>query len=290
MVNTFDVVAGIWLSALPLWGGGVVPATPPVESPLVAVASRPAVAPASLVTASDEDLRAQLEMAPASLGSLSIGAPGSAILLNAVSMPPGSRWEIAPNADSWGTAETIEGIQTAINTVNDLFPDTPPVVIGDISAPDGGHLHRHASHQGGRDADIGFYYKDGKTRWFVPGNAANLDLPRNWALVRAFVVRTDVEAILLDTRVQRLIYKYALSIGEDKEWLDQIFQIAKGSFQAIVRHVPLHQTHYHVRFYSPVAQELGRRAHALLVQLKIIKPPIFTISHRSEERRVGKEC
>mgnify|MGYP001570532563 FL=1 len=73
---------------------------------------------------------------------------------------------------------------------------------------------------------MGFYYKGGQARWYAPGTAANLDLPRNWALVRALITCTDVETILLDTRIQRLLYKYARSISEDKDWLDRVFQFS----------------------------------------------------------------
>ncbi|MEK6629150.1 MAG: hypothetical protein AABY89_00280, partial [Acidobacteriota bacterium] len=66
----------------------------------------------------------------------------------------------------------------------------------------------------------------GQARWYAPGTAANLDLPRNWALVRALITCTDVETILLDTRIQRLLYKYARSISEDKDWLDRVFQFS----------------------------------------------------------------
>jgi penicillin-insensitive murein endopeptidase len=140
-------------------------------------------------------------------------------------------------------------------------------------------LKRHLTHQAGRDADFGFYYKPGKGPWFAAGVAANLDLPRNWALLRALVVRTDVEAILLDTRIQRLLYNYALRIGEAKEWLDQVFQFSRGLPDAIVRHVAGHRTHYHVRFYNAVAQELGRRAHPTLVELQVVKPPVYSVPH-----------
>jgi LysM repeat protein len=87
------------------------------------------------------------------------------------------------------------------------------------------------------------------------------------------------EAILLDTRIQRSLYRYALGLGENKEWLDRIFQFARGSSEALIRHVAGHQTHYHVRFYNAVAQELGRRAHPLLVKLDIMSPPVYTVSH-----------
>jgi penicillin-insensitive murein endopeptidase len=98
-------------------------------------------------------------------------------------------------------------------------------------------------------------------------------------LVRALLLRTDIETILLDTRVQRLLYAYALKIGEDKDWLDRVFQVGKGSAKALIVHVVGHRTHYHVRFYNRVAQELGRRVYPFLVQLDKIKPPVFTVPH-----------
>jgi penicillin-insensitive murein endopeptidase len=34
-----------------------------------------------------------------------------------------------------------------------------------------------------------------------------------------------------------------------------------------------------VRFYNPVAQELGRRVHPILVELKLVDPPVYTVRH-----------
>jgi penicillin-insensitive murein endopeptidase len=232
-----------------------------------------------LLDLSDEELLARIEADPNSLGPLSIGEPGSGRLFNAVAMPRGPRWEIRDGIEAWGTAETIAATQTAIDTVHELFPETMPVHIGDLSDQDGGRLKRHESHQCGRDIDVGFYFKGEVPAGFVVGTAKNLDLPRNWALVRALLVRTDVEAILLDTRIQKLLYQHALSISEDKEWLDQVFRFSRGSRDAVIRHVVGHRNHYHVRFYSPVARELGRRAYPMLVEQNLMSPPVFTVRH-----------
>jgi penicillin-insensitive murein endopeptidase len=279
MVSGIRLIGGLLLAACLAAAGAA-----PVPVPLHASGETRATAaqgetPGSLLSLSDEDLQKRVEADPAVLGSLSIGAPGSGVLLNAVELEPGPFWQIAPGADTWGTSETMAAIQVAVDTVHELFPDTPPIFIGDISTQNGGRLKRHETHQAGRDVDFGFYYKPGQGAWYTPGNAANLDLPRNWALLRALVVRTDVEAVLLDTRIQQLLYRYALSIGEQKEWLDRVFQFVKGSADAIVRHVARHRTHYHVRFFNLVAQELGRRAHPTLVQLQIMKPPVYTVAH-----------
>jgi penicillin-insensitive murein endopeptidase len=279
MLTPLQLVAGMWLAAWPVLGGAGAPAARVPVAEGRPVAARSDERPASLLALDDEELLKLIQDDPAALGSLSIGRPGSGLLFNAVQMVSGPRWTIAPNADAWGTTETIEALQTAIDTVHELFPDTPPIYIGDMSRREGGRLKRHESHQVGRDVDVGFYFKDGPGRGLALGTASNLDLPRNWALVRALVARTDVESILLDTRLQKVLYRYATSIAEDKGWLDQVFGFVRGSRSAIIKHFPGHKNHYHVRFFSPVAQELGRRAQPLLVQLQLLDPPVRLVRH-----------
>jgi penicillin-insensitive murein endopeptidase len=273
-MTPLEALLALWLAFPPIGNAGTVP-------PLLATSlshERP-FSPASLLDAPDEELARLAMWDLASLGPLSIGAAGGGRLLNPVELERDSRWEIAPNSASWGTTETMEAIRTVVGAVHDVFPDTPAIFVGDISNPDGGRLKRHQTHQSGTDVDFGFYYLPDKGGWYTPGTVRNLDLARNWALVRAMVTCTDVERILLDTRIQRLLYRHALSIGEDKEWLDRVFQVARGWSGATVRHVVGHRTHYHVRFHNPVAQELGRRVHPFLVQLNVIPPPVFTLPH-----------
>jgi LysM repeat protein len=268
----------VCLAAWPLLGvaGAAVSPADHGDRPAAAHASE---SPAALLDLNDDDLLERIQLDPSLLGSLSIGIPRRSILFNGVALPENPHWSIARNADSWATSETIAAIQAAVDTVFEIFPDSPAITIGDISAREGGRLKRHTSHQGGRDVDFGYYYKDGATNWFTPGTAKNLDLARNWAFVRALITRTDVEAILLDTRIQRILYQYALGIGEDKGWLDRIFQFARGSKEALIVHVAGHHTHYHVRFFNAVAQALGRRAHPLLVQAGVMTPPVYSVQH-----------
>ena len=239
----------------------------------------PAPAPASFLALSDADLRKQVESDPASLGSLSVGSPGSGVLINGIVFPSDPKWTLANADGNFATAETIMFVRRAIENVHALFPDTPPLTIGDISNPQGGQLRRHLAHQVGRDVDIGYYYKPGQGVWYTPGTAANMDLPRNWALVRSLLLLTEVETILLDNHVQKALYDYALSIGEDKAWLGHVFQFVLGDKAAPIVHFPLHRTHYHVRFFNRTAQELGRRAYPFLIELKKIPPPVFTVPH-----------
>jgi penicillin-insensitive murein endopeptidase len=272
-------IVAVCMAVLPPLGGVCLAAAPRPATVSSASSRTNRDAPAVLLSLSDDELARRVELDVTSLGSLSIGSPGGAILLNPVAMPPGPHWVIAPTAESWGTAETITAIETAVDKVFEVFPDSPRIAIGDISASDGGRLKRHASHQGGRDVDLGFYARGGASPCFFAGTAANMDLPRNWTLIRALVTETDVEAIFLDTRVQRILYKYALSISEDKDWLDRVFRFSRGYKDAIISHERGHRNHYHVRFYNPIAQELGRRAHPFLVQSGIVEPPVYTVRH-----------
>jgi len=244
-----------------------------------AVALIPDVSSTSLLELSDTEIASRVELDPASLGSLSIGTPSGGILLNPVAMPEGPDWEVVYPKESFGTAETIDFVRTAIAKVRELFPDAPPLYIGDISRADGGRLKRHETHHVGRDVDLGFYYRGGKGVWYTAGTAATLDLPKNWALVRALLLWTDLETILLDNRIQRLLYDHALKLGEDKDWLDRLFEFRGRTRNPLIRYYPGHRTHYHVRFYNRQAQELGRRAYPFLIQFQKIKPPVFTVPH-----------
>lgn len=277
MATPLAAFAGLWLLLSQPWTG-----TFDTSSTTRAFSGeRPTTSAdaASLLALSDEELLERIRLDPQALGPLSIGEPASGRLFNGVPMRADPRLDIAENAQIWTTHETIAALLEAVDTVHSLFPDTHAIRVGDVSDEDGGRLKRHLSHQSGRDVDLGFYFTTGAAGRMVNGTQKNLDLPRNWALVRAWITRTDVDVILLDTRIQRLLYRYALSIGEDKDWLDRVFQFSRGYADARIQHVRNHRNHYHVRFYNPVAQELGRRAYPLLVEAELMPRPVHTVRH-----------
>jgi penicillin-insensitive murein endopeptidase len=209
---------------------------------------------------------------------MSIGRPSAGRLLNGVHMPEGPAWRLVDPPHTWGTQETVDALKTAINAVFDRFPDTPPLPIGHISAEHGGHLRPHISHQSGRDVDLGYYYREDDS-WYRRAHAGNLDLERTWSLVRAFVTQTDVEMILIDRSIQRLLRDHAEKIGEPKAWLDDLFA-GKGPRGPLIRHARGHSTHLHVRFFSPTAQETARRCIPALVEEGVIEAPPHFVYHR----------
>src|SRR5690606_24682400 len=111
----------------------------------------------------------------------------------------------------------------------------------------------------GRDVDLAFYYPTVEPIR-VRAREKVIDVAKNWALVKALVTRTDVQLILVDQRIINVLYAFALKQGEDKAWLDSIFRSGKD---AIVKHARRHRDHFHVRFFNPRAQELGRRVQPI---------------------------
>jgi murein endopeptidase len=223
-----------------------------------------------------EELLVEARRDPGALGPLSIGTPDSGLLLNPVPFPEGPFWRIRDPRESWGTEETIGYVITAIESVEARYPGSPRLVIGDMSNPEGGRIDRHRSHQTGRDADVGFYYARGEVDTFVAARRKDLDLRRNWALVRALLTETDVDRIFVDRSLISVLYAEALAEGEDRGWLDDVF--GRAADKGVVQHVRRHRDHFHVRFYNPRAQERGRIVYPALVEAGAAPPP--TVTHR----------
>jgi penicillin-insensitive murein endopeptidase len=230
---------------------------------------------------SDERIERAVSADLAALGPMSIGTPNAGALVNGVQAVASPLYTLVSPGNAWGTRETIDYLDSAVQAVHDEFPDTPALALGDIGARHGGPLRPHISHQAGRDLDLSFYYRDG-TKWYARGTRDNLDFPRLWALVRALIAKTDIDLILLDHGLQEPLKEYALSIGEDPAWLDQIFA-SKAAQRAIIRHAPGHATHLHLRFFNPVAQETARRCYAALARHQLVKAPEQYLSHKAKK-------
>lgn len=197
---------------------------------------------------------------PSALGSVSVGFTDSGRLVNGRRFPEGQDWLVVSPEKAWATDETIDYLTKVIREVRERYPDAPLLRVNQISAREGGYLRPHKSHQNGRDVDLGFYYPT-----VDPVRASErekyIDVRLNWALLRTLISDSDVQLILVDRRVQKVLYDYALKTGEDKAWLDSVFHAGERS---IVKHARRHRDHFHVRFFNPRAQELGRRLAPLL--------------------------
>jgi LysM repeat protein len=249
------------------------------ESEEPAATEAPSIRPHPLDGWSDAQIKAKVMGDLPSLGSMSLGSPNGGALLNGVQASETPYYKPVSPSGAWGTEETLAYLEAALKKVHEEFPNTEPLALGDISGRHGGHSPPHISHQSGRDVDIAYYYREG-ARWYARGTAKNLDLPRNWAFVRALITETDVDLILIDQSIQVLLERYALEQGEDSAWLSGIFRGVPGRLRPIIRHAPGHATHIHVRFFNPTAQETARRCHAALIEAKLTSAPQSFISHK----------
>jgi penicillin-insensitive murein endopeptidase len=227
-------------------------------------------------------LKAMFLRDPPSVGSISLGRIHGGALVNGVRMPEGDAWIVRQPAFSYGTQETVDAVAHCINAVNEQFPGSPRLYVGHLSQKGGGRFPPHVSHQNGRDVDLGYYYSD-EEPWYSQASVKNLDRARTWALVKAMVTDTDVELIIIARSIQQLLREHALEIGEDPHWLDEIFGGKTATMRPLIRHARGHGTHLHVRFYSPVARETGRRMYSILTALQKIDPPSSYITHRARK-------
>ena len=233
---------------------------------------------------SDEEIVGLIESSPETLGSLSLGRPNAGALMNAIPMPEGDGWEIIDPRRSWATQETVDYLTHAIQAVDAEFERTHPLYVGHLSYERGGPMRPHLSHQSGRDVDLSYYYlPDRNPGWYQKASERTLDKAKTWALVRALVVDADVEYIFMNKSVQKLVKEYALSQGEDAQWLDRIFQYRSREIEPIVRAAYGHATHMHVRFYNPRAQKLGVRTYDLLADAKLIKRGHYFTRYRVQD-------
>lgn len=209
---------------------------------------------------SDEELARRWKEDPASLGSISIGFVEEGRMINSLPFPEGDSWIVVVPESCWTTQETADAITGAAKQVREWFPGGAPVRVGQVSAKEGGYLPPHMSHQNGRDIDIGLFYP-GPEPYRIKEREKVMDVAMNWAFAKAILMHGDVQFILLDKRVQKVLYDYAVKQGENKAWLDSLFNAGKRS---IFHHARKHRDHFHVRLYNPRAQELAYRLAPLM--------------------------
>lgn len=252
---------------------------PDVEAPEVAAAPKQ---PHPLDGKTRAEIARAFAQDPASIGSVSLGRPSAGALLNGVQMPRGAGWQLIDPGHAYGTQETVDYIARAIGVVRARFPDAHDVYIGHISARQGGALRPHMSHQAGRDVDLSYFYSDDSARWYRRATEANLDRERTWAFVRALITETDVELILIDRGLQKLLREHAVSAGEDPAWVSSLFDGVRGVHRPLIFHANGHATHLHVRFYNPIAQQTAVLAHDVLVARGLASAATSFVAHRAK--------
>ena len=177
-------------------------------------------------------------LAPGIAGS--VGLPHHGVLTTPNEIPVHGQGYVRyrPHGDrNFGTRTLVSALERAAKRVANEFHDSPPLVIGDLSARSGGRISGHASHRTGRDVDLlyfattleqvpilspGFVHFGADTLARKPdGSYICLDIPRQWALIRALLTDRDVEVLwmFVSRDIEAYLIDYGRSLGESPELL-----------------------------------------------------------------------
>ncbi|MBX3227312.1 MAG: penicillin-insensitive murein endopeptidase [Labilithrix sp.] len=210
---------------------------------------------------------------PASSPGKSVGSPTQGKLIGGAKLSESDHVRVVPTyvpGDArWGLEALVNMLDRAARIVHKQYPDAQ-MSIGHLSRPGGGEINRHASHESGRDADVGFYVRNqrGKTIYadhFVQfkgdGTAATwpgaqFDDAKNWQLVSTFVSdpHAHVTHIFVASPIRARLLQYAEKIGAPERIRNlaaQLMAQPRGSLP--------HDDHFHVRVACPPGStELAR--------------------------------
>lgn len=199
--------------------------------------------------------------------SFSVGQPNAGWLVNGRKLARESRnHRVLPHTyrRGWyyGGTELLDALMRAANRVARKHPSSV-MRVGSLSREGGGKVYPpHASHQSGRDADIGLYCTDldgqpvdppgfprfdGRLGDTVDSTGRYLfDLPRNWAFVESLISDENarVQWIFLDTPLKWLLLDYAVRVGAKDSIIDKAEKV-------VVRpnNSSAHDNHFHIRIF-----------------------------------------
>ncbi|WP_441292287.1 penicillin-insensitive murein endopeptidase [Sorangium sp. KYC3313] len=163
----------------------------------------------------------------------------------------------------WGLPALVGMVERAARGVAKRFPGAV-LDVGDLSRQRGGDVHRHNSHESGRDVDLGLYALDARGKQVhapiflrfnarlastnVPG--ARFDLPRNWLLVQHLLTdpRAHVSHIFIADPLRSALIAHAKRIGVSRALVvrAQLAMMQPTGAEA-------HDDHMHVRISCPAA-------------------------------------
>jgi penicillin-insensitive murein endopeptidase len=202
-------------------------------------------------------------------GGLSLGSPTDGHLLGGAHLDVSPWLRVTPCYESedvrWGLDSLVSLIDRGARSVRKQFPDSV-LSVGHLSRRGGGDVDRHASHESGRDADVGFYitnqqgkpiYAEHFVRFLGDGTAptwpgARFDEARNWAFVASIVTdgRARVSYVFVASPLRARLLAYAQKIGAP-----YATRVRASELMAQPRGSLPHDDHFHVRISCPAFME-----------------------------------
>ncbi len=194
----------------------------------------------------------------------SVGLPHRGVQTGATELPARGRGfrRLRPaSPHHWGQPRLVETVRAAAAAVDAERPGGPALVVGDLSARHGGRIPGHRSHRTGRDVDLLWYLttpsgasietsgfvdigEDGLGQDPATGTFVRLDIPREWALVKALLRQgsAPIEWLFVNRPIEALLIEHARAVETDLALLweaETVLQQPRG--------VQDHADHFHVR-------------------------------------------
>jgi penicillin-insensitive murein endopeptidase len=213
------------------------------------------------------DLPRRFMGAPFSLMSLTVGYPNAGFQLRAKKLKNSEFLQVKDSSKDniFAHPALVLMLERSAREVAHVEPGSR-LMVGDLSRRDGGPLSGHASHQSGRDADVGFYLRDAAGRpvvrdHFTPFDpngksrfeaGVYFDDYRNWLLLRSWVTdnRAGLVHIFVSTGLRWRLIEYGRKDPRFARYVPDVELLLK---QPAGRSV--HDDHFHVRIACP--DELG---------------------------------
>lgn len=193
-----------------------------------------------------------------------VGRPSAGALRNGRQLQPKSylRVKRASEDRTWAHGILLQLLSRGAHAAARAVPGSVALV-GDLSARAGGPISGHASHQAGRDADIGFLVSDShglpvtldEFEAFGP-DGRSLSNPdhffdgyRNWLMLREWL--TDLRIVVTHVFVSAELRQLLLDFGRASPEFSRLVPLAA---QVLHAH-PTHADHFHLRIACPSDQE-----------------------------------
>ncbi len=192
--------------------------------------------------------------------SESVGYPGDGKCEGTMPMVDGPGRELKHTPwKGWATETTVATLDLVLREWARRFPSEQPILVGNMSAREGGRLEPHSSHQSGRDVDLSYpqiWDRKEELNWRTM-NGDNLHRELTWSLLELLRETEAIEAIFIDSKLQKLLYDYAVSTNrytkdELAAWME--YPKPPGTGKPLIQHVRGHEDHIHVRFKCTAAE------------------------------------
>jgi penicillin-insensitive murein endopeptidase len=188
--------------------------------------------------------------------AIPVGTPDQGALVNALALPLEGPFHLKITRGRerwWGTTELVNLILTTAESFHEGWAQR--ILVGDLSAREGGEISLHRSHENGLDVDVGYPTRSGQEqdpendRGFehsmvsLSGHiSGDFNTEAAWDLARLFIESGQVQRIFIAPQIKQRFCRLVRRRGENET-----------AAETLRRLTPLHnhRDHMHVRLYCP---------------------------------------